>query len=558
MDKLELPFLTIQNVFIGAIGEALLYSFIGLRPFEDEVPLYLRTFGFFLGGIIGPFKGAYDGFVESLNEGKKMLQETLNIGYFKRSFDKNIKVQQKILLNRIKQFVYFKDNKIIGFIKFINDITPPVNGYYFKCDYYFKSNINISGIIINNEKSLKIKLDFYDGKKYIQKMKNIMGVNRYDENIKDEIILIYENNNKSTIKLFGLEFVQNNKKNCKIIYKEKEYELNHVINFNFNSNETFIEIKLIGVSQISNMSSMFNNCKCLISLPDISEINTLIVTDMSSMFKGCTSLTSLPDLSHWDTSNVENMESMFNDCSSLTLLTGLSQWNTSNVKNMGYMFNRCSALLNIPDISKWDTSSLVNMDYMFNECLSLLSLPDISHWNTSKVNSMEFLFSECLKILYLPDISKWDTSSLVSMEYMFSKCSSLILLPDISNWNTSKVKSMKCLFNECSSLLCLPDISKWDVNKVESMEKMFSECKSLSFIPNISKWNIRYFADLSSMFNRCYSLSVIPDISKWIKKAYSLQIINECISLSFYSKANNKKKNDNFKENKELISLLNY
>lgn len=38
----------------------------------------------------------------------------------------------------ISKFVYFKKDKIIGFIKFKEDITPPVNGYYFNCKYNLK------------------------------------------------------------------------------------------------------------------------------------------------------------------------------------------------------------------------------------------------------------------------------------------------------------------------------------------------------------------------------------------------------------------------------------
>ena len=40
------------------------------------------------------------------------------------------------------------------------------------------------------------------------------------------------------------------------------------------------------------------------------------VTDMSYMFNGCSSLISLPDISKWDTKNVTNMSEMFYGCSS--------------------------------------------------------------------------------------------------------------------------------------------------------------------------------------------------------------------------------------------------
>ena len=48
------------------------------------------------------------------------------------------------------------------------------------------------------------------------------------------------------------------------------------------------------------MSSIFYNCKSLISIPDISKWNLNNVDDISFIFYGCESLVSLPDLSKWN------------------------------------------------------------------------------------------------------------------------------------------------------------------------------------------------------------------------------------------------------------------
>ena len=92
----------------------------------------------------------------------------------------------------------------------------------------------------------------------------------------------------------GSEFVKNNKNNCKIIYKNKEYELREYINIKDNKKEK-IEIKLKGINNIKNMSHMFAECKSLSSLPEISKWNTSNVTYMNGMFS-CESLSSLPDI----------------------------------------------------------------------------------------------------------------------------------------------------------------------------------------------------------------------------------------------------------------------
>ena len=48
---------------------------------------------------------------------------------------------------------------------------------------------------------------------------------------------------------------------------------------------------------------------------------------------------------------------MFNDCKSLKHLPDISKWNTSNLQNISSMF--CGIKLKeIPDITKWNTNNL--------------------------------------------------------------------------------------------------------------------------------------------------------------------------------------------------------
>ena len=172
------------------------------------------------------------------------------------------------------------------------------------------------------------------------------------ELINDEITILYkiefEDRIEGKVRIFGRNFVKNNKNKCKIKIDGKKYELKEIL---YLDNETMIEIKLI-------------------------EINN--ITDMSYMFSGCSSLTNLPDISKWNTNNVINMSYMLSGCSSLSNLSDISKWNTNNVINMSYMFSGCSSLTNLPDISKWNTNKVTNMSYMFCRCLTLSNLTDIS------------------------------------------------------------------------------------------------------------------------------------------------------------------------------------
>ena len=80
---------------------------------------------------------------------------------------------EKIIIDSLKKFVYFKDNKVVGFIKFAYNIVPPVNGYYFKCNYNIKIKLEINGIILSSKKYLKTEVDLYDSEEYISNMKKI-------------------------------------------------------------------------------------------------------------------------------------------------------------------------------------------------------------------------------------------------------------------------------------------------------------------------------------------------------------------------------------------------
>ena len=80
---------------------------------------------------------------------------------------------------------------------------------------------------------------------------------------------------------------------------------------NISTKETSMNINNLSKSKnyyyfdnITNMNLMFFGCKSLISLPDLSKLNTLNLINMNSIFNGCASLKSFPDFSKWDISNV--------------------------------------------------------------------------------------------------------------------------------------------------------------------------------------------------------------------------------------------------------------
>ena len=151
----------ISGGILGTIGGGL----ISLSP--------KLLIGSLFGGILGCVGGIGTGIIysmyspEDIQFSDKYIMETSN---------ENNNISEKIK-EEIKKFVYFKDNKIVGFIKFKEDITPPVKGYYFKCNFNLKIDAFIPGLILSsdNKKSIKTKIDFYDSDNYVKEMKKLLS-----------------------------------------------------------------------------------------------------------------------------------------------------------------------------------------------------------------------------------------------------------------------------------------------------------------------------------------------------------------------------------------------
>ena len=125
--------------------------------------------------------------------------------------------------------------------------------------------------------------------------------------INNEITIKYKINNQRIIRIFGEQFVRNNKGNYQIIFKEKIYDLSSEFTIrNIEIEDNTLEIKLKQIKNVSELSYMFSECTSLISISDISNWKIQNVTSLSAMFSQCISLISLPDISNWNTMNVKN------------------------------------------------------------------------------------------------------------------------------------------------------------------------------------------------------------------------------------------------------------
>ncbi len=183
------------------------------------------------------------------------------------------------------------------------------------------------------------------------------------------------------------------------------------------------QIKSNDVNATVNTAYMFNNnfnyAQYIETIQFSGGIDMSNVTNMSYMFNSCTKLTSVDFGTDFNTKNVTNMAQMFNNCTSLTSLD-VSDFDTSNVTNMSGMFSSCRALTDL-DLSNFDTSKVTDMQSMFSKCVLLTSL-DLGNFNTGNVMNMNYMFwdSSKLKTIYVTE-GNW-SSSQATTTWMFQNC----------------------------------------------------------------------------------------------------------------------------------------
>ena len=123
-----------------------------------------------------------------------------------------------------------------------------------------------------------------------------MSFNNFKKYIYIEIEYKPNEKNENKVRIFGTNFINNNKEKCLIIYNEIEYQLKEYfeeIDDNYNHKDQII-FKLKIISQIMDISYMFKECNTLFSFSDIlffnndnskdtiSESNTLDIMNINN------------------------------------------------------------------------------------------------------------------------------------------------------------------------------------------------------------------------------------------------------------------------------------
>jgi len=207
--------------------------------------------------------------INKLNIIIKNMEEYYNIidNIIKKVNNNNKKRNYQLLIT-INNII--NKNNMINNIKRINENN---NKYDDIIDIYNKiynnkinNKNNVDNIIINEKNN--------------DKNNNERNKESNNEKKNDDNIIIYKINEKEDkIKIFGWDFVNNNKNKIKLEIEGKECELMEYYNINNNKIKN-IHIKIKGIEKVTNMSYMFSRCSSLSNLPDISKWDTNNVTSI--------------------------------------------------------------------------------------------------------------------------------------------------------------------------------------------------------------------------------------------------------------------------------------
>ena len=284
-------------------------------------------------------------------------------------------------IEELKDIINKFNKDIDNIINRIKNIKMNVEKYYIinnnilnnydiqKRNYESFKNLNnmnniINNIIVDDIKDIIKEEDINNKFKKIynleEKMRNKKEKKNELDEIKDlkekkekiicrnEINIKYKTEEKGEQNIFGSTFVENNGNKIELIINGTKSKL--IDKYNLEKGEN--NIKLIIKDNLTNLSSMFYECKSLYNIDELKYLDVSKCTDFSSMFSDCSSLSDIKSLEKQDVSKCTDFSSMFDCCYSLSDIKPLEKWDISKCTNFGYTFDYCSKLIDKELINK--------------------------------------------------------------------------------------------------------------------------------------------------------------------------------------------------------------
>ena len=364
---------------------------------------------------------------KKLNEIKnnKRKQSKL-IQKYEKYIEKSIHIFKNILnkLNSFKSLLNLdKNNKLDEFLnsypinfdtlfdnisKIINEELEYITTYIINNNKFDKlmevNNINLELLDNDNSSSFSMSKENFSTNVQININQIKKKLNSYIEEYRDKINLKYFAKSKDNHKIFGEEFVLNNKGNIELIINGKPNNL--VSNYKLKKGEN--NVTVIIKNKLTNLSHMFSGCDSLKDIEDLQYLDLRKVKDFSSMFWGCLSLSNIKSLKNWNVSNVKDFSYMFGGCSFLSDITPLTNWDVSNCINFANMFWGCSSLSDVKPLKSWNVSKGKNFSSMFSECLLLSDISPLKNWRIANNSDISNMFLECLSLNDKAPFTNWN------------------------------------------------------------------------------------------------------------------------------------------------------
>ena len=252
------------------------------------------------------------------------------------------------------------------------------------------------------------------------------------------------------IRIFGEDFVKNNKNKCNLIIDDNidselftnysfklkgEHTISLVINeedINFNGLFDFkINIGLINSFvpiNDKNYLEYFKKNNRVIDASSLEDLDTSQFTSLSHIFTGCANIKSFYFLKNWDVSKCTDFSGLFSGCS-FTKLDFLEKWNTGKATTFRNMFQYCINLNDLNHIKNWNVENVEIFRAMFDRCYSLTDINNLKNWNMEKARDISWMFTWCDKLTSIDSLYKWKLSNTVVKTGIIQGCSSLKNIP---------------------------------------------------------------------------------------------------------------------------------
>ena len=174
--------------------------------------------------------------------------------------------------------------------------------------------------------------------------------------------------------------------------------------------------------------------------------------------------------------------------------------------------NEINLLINIdkPEINK-EIYFMDNYDNYHN------NLKELNDLNTELyINNIKYKYSK----YFIPknegkyNIKLKFNINIKECSYIFANCKNIEDI-NLSDFNTENVINMKYMFYGCN--IKKINLFSFNTKNVKNMNNIFENCKNLKYL-DISFFDINNVSNMSEMFKGCSSLISFPDISKWDMK----------------------------------------